>query len=242
MNLLSPYSFGTNELFEFADEAITLQRNNRLRQSGYDSTSDETLKPLESALRTLSDQHVVPLAQKLLFKIPKLGWADAEVSTPSDANGENHCLVVLSALCRVGVFTQENGCWRRTWFGNRLASRLPRVDFYAFIRGEWTEPMWEAYLTELDWAWDALGTAEVRECFDRVIEKPTGFSHEELPQPEKVDRDRGREIALKAVAAAAAVGAVWFSGWSWMPTLYGTWLSNHPKSPLNASTELLQHM
>jgi len=116
-----------------------------------------------------------------------------------------------------------------TNLGDQIAFSWSRTTPIEAIRRRWSIYLQLAYLENLQWAWDALKLRSHRSFIILLLSNANGFEQIKLPieSTKKVE-------ALYLVAASAAVGALWFTGWQWEPTLYGAWLLNHPDSPLNA--------
>ena len=192
--------------------------------------SDQTLRALKPALRTISSARCINICRCLLSDEPADGWKDEELvrlSGWSEYN-ENLVLMTLAALCRTGVFMFE-----QTWKSTPLVKEM-KFNWHKMLPDEamceqWSPYLRSEYLRALKWAWSTLSKESERAFLTRLLSNANGFRHNELPL-EGIDRTR----AMSVVAAAASVGALWFTGWSWEPTLYGAWLINPPDSPLNS--------
>jgi len=104
-----------------------------------------------------------------------------------------------------------------------------------FFRRCWS-PRLAAHLREaVRWGWFALRKEpECRSAFERLVANPIGLAHEELIGSKR--STQASQAALRAVAAAAAIGAARFTGWRWEPTMFGLYLLDDPHSWLNSPT------
>lgn len=195
---------------------------------------DEIFRALRPVLRTLSSDRSIGLSRRFLLQPLTKDWREAELEKWPEWNvqGENLVLLTLSALCRLGAVTQNNGSWQRTVFGKQIAFTWQELTPLEAMQQIWTTRVLTAHLNALKWAWDTFQAHDSRQLLIQLVSDAKGVLHSELPTASR--GAKGRRLALQTVAAAAALGAVWFTGWRWEPTLYGVWLANHPQSALRA--------
>ncbi len=229
---MSSATFPVATGLEFANSWFVRSMSNRqLSKPGSEAYSDPTLRALKPALRTLSSARCINICRCLLSDEPADGWKDEDLvrlSGWSEYN-ENLVLMTLAALCRTGVFMFEHK-WKSTSLGNEMKFNWHKMPPNEAMRKQWSPYLRSEYLRALKWAWSALRKESDRAFLTRLLSDANGFRHNELPL-EGIDRHQ----AMSIVAASASVGALWFTGWSWEPTLYGAWLINHPDSPLNSN-------
>lgn len=190
---------------------------------------DATFHGMRPALRTLSSGRCVEVCRALLRDHESGSLSEEELAKLKEWNvdGENLVLLALGAMVRTGVATQVNGSWKITDFGQQMATFWMRSTPLDAMSNLWSARVRVAHLEALQWAWETLSLPQTRPLLDAMLASADGFPHDQLPS-----NALGREDALRIVAAAAAIGAIWFTGWRWEATLYGSWLINHPDSPL----------
>jgi len=191
--------------------------------------SDATFRGIRPALRILSSRRCVEVCRALLRENESGSWSEDELAklTEWNVHGENLVLLAMGAMARTGVVKQLNGNWTITDFGRQMAIFWMRSTPLDMMSNLWSARVRVAHLDALQWAWETLSLPQTRPLLNAMLASPDGFPHDQLPS-----NDFGREDTLRTVAAAAAIGAVWFTGWRWEATLYGSWLINHPDSPL----------
>jgi hypothetical protein len=196
----------------------------------YIPPEDDTFRGIRPALRTLSTTRCLTVCRELLLETPSEGWGEKTLTQWKqwDVQGENIVLLTLGAMCRTGVMAQSDGLWVRTRFGERVTYEWKWETPLESTRHLWTTGMRREHLNSLSWAWEVLNPFDSRMFLSKLVSDPAGIYHEKLPER------KNRNLALQLVAAAAALGAVWFTGWRWEPTVYGLWLAHHPDSPLRA--------
>ena len=224
----APYDMGTPyrdsaKLHRFLSDHLN-------KAARYVPPEDDTFRGLHPALRTLSTKRCLEVCRRLLLEEPSEGWNEMDLAMWNEWNvqGENVDLLTLGAMCRVGVVAQSNGLWVRTRFGERVTYEWKWETPLEAMRQLWTTGMRKEHLSSLRWAWEALDPSGARRFLAKLVSDPAGVYHDKLPD------GHNRILALQLVAAAAALGAVWFTGWRWEPTIYGLWLANHPNAPLRA--------
>ena len=191
--------------------------------------SDTTFRGIRPALRILSSARCVEVCRALLRDNQNEGWSEDDLAKFNEWNidGENLVLFTLGAMVRTGVATQLSGKWKVTDFGQQMAIFWMHSKPLDAMSNLWSARVRVAHLDALQSAWEKLSMPQARPILEAMLASADGFPHDQLPM-----RDSKREDVLQVVAAAAAIGAVWFTGWRWEATLYGSWLINHPDSPL----------
>jgi hypothetical protein len=237
----APLSYKPDEMYAPYDMAKPYRDTAKLhhflsktlnRAARYLPPEDDTFRGLRPALRILSTKRCLEVCRRLFLEEPSKGWSEADLAMWSEWNvqGENVVLLTLSAMCRIGVITQSNGLWVRTRFGERVTYEWKWEAPLESMRQLWTTGMRKEHLNSLRWAWETLNPSDARRFLAKLVSDPAGIYHDKLPN------GQNRNLSLQLLAAAAALGAVWFTGGRWEPTLYGLWLANHPSAPLRAES------
>jgi hypothetical protein len=197
---------------------------------GVAEPSDATFCGIRPALRIISSARCIEICRALLRDNQSVGWSEDELAKLKEWNvqGENLVLFTLGAMVRTGAATQLNGSWTITDFGRQMAIFWMRSTPLDAMSNLWSARVRVAHLDILQRAWETLSLPQTRPLLDAMLANVDGFPHDQLPS-----YGFDRKDALQIVAAAAAVGAVWFTGWRWEATLYGSWLINHSGSPLH---------
>ncbi len=213
-----------------------------------DATVQEAYTAMIRSLNPLLENEAMrALTGKLINEEPIGGWGEDELrgfpEWLDQTSGQNRILLLLGELCRAGAFTYQNGYWVSTDFCERIRFVLTSPDSLCpakerLLLSMTTVPGFlNGWLGAIDQSWQTLSAPHSREILRRLIEQPCGRTHDQVKACCANDDGCGNqcsEAAVRTMSAAAGVGAVWYSGYTWMPTLYGLWLSEHPQSPLNA--------
>lgn len=199
--------------------------------------ADEEFEAILPELRVLSALRRSPLLRQLL---------EYNVSTPSQGimlddlrnmaemmgNEYNDSLVVLGAALRIGLFEVNGGEIWVTEFGIGFASAWDFGTPARIFQRSWNPALAVELRTSVRWGWRVLkNEPKCRAIFNQLANRPTGLSHHELIESGSSEE---RELALRAVGAGCAIGAAWFTGRRWEPTMFGAYLAFHPQSALNS--------
>jgi hypothetical protein len=193
---------------------------------------DDELNAIRPELRQLSAKREVVLLRWLRIW-SRLPAPQVEGLREWSEDGANPVLVVLAAGCRVGLFEFEDGEWKQTTFGRSFAIAWRSGTPLEMFEKHWKPELSVELKAAVRWGWQVLREErECREVFLRLAECPTGLTLEELG--DGLAGPGGTNTSLRALAAAAAIGAAWFTGWRWEPTMLGAYLAFHPQSALNS--------
>jgi len=231
-HLIGTYGLGKSSdgLDDYAVDALQSGSAVRTVESKLADAQFRQLTPVRTTLRMLASPRQRPYFDRLMTETAAQGLADDDVCAAVQPR-ENKLLLAVSGSIRVGLIEFVEGYWRHTWFGGRVISGSYLVGVDGFLRGDWLFEMWRDYEVELSWAWDTLSAERGRKYLSLLVDSNNCFKHSELPSLDDNDNERNQQ--LRVLAAAAAVGAMAFSGWRWRATLYGLWLANDPQSPLS---------
>lgn len=154
---------------------------------------------------------------------------------PAEPQGDGTDITraTLAMGARVGLATVEGRGWHATDLGRELIATEQSGDVFTYFQERWDRGLQEEVKAEFGSALMMLQQCEHARCLARIIHEPTGIGHRELMALDTVHSN----VALETVAAAAALGAVVFTGLQWRPTLFGAWLEASPESPLTLPAE-----
>ncbi len=144
------------------------------------------------------------------------GWSDQD---------ENQLLIVFAAACGLGLLTYEQG-WRFTGLDWNLTDQVRKegktIDgvTHADAVAWWMDPekLRHPFMARVQAAWKTLLQPFVPRLLRRWSSAPCGFEHQHAHiggAEAGVDRER----TLAALAAAATVGAMRYTGRRWVPDI-----------------------